>query len=190
MKLLGEIRRKAFHLCGLAVPTAYYLLPQPTGRTVLLALTIAALAVDVVRLHERRVRTFFFFLFGKIVRDHERFNLLGSTYVLLAALICSYAFDRPIAIASMAFLIVGDAAAAIVGRAIGRVRIFGKSLEGSLACFSACLLIAWLYPGDPFTWRMMLGGSLAATLFELFPIPLDDNMRISLSAGFAMTLLR
>jgi dolichol kinase len=37
---------------------------------------------------------------------------------------------------------------------------------------------------------MMLGGALAATLFELFPIPLDDNMRISLSAGFAMTLLQ
>jgi glycerol-3-phosphate acyltransferase PlsY len=90
----------------------------------------------------------------------------------------------------MAFLILGDAAAAIVGRAVGRVRIFGKSLEGSLACFAACLLVAWVYPGDPFTWRMMLGGALAATLFELFPIPLDDNMRISLSAGFAMTLLQ
>ncbi len=85
----------------------------------LLILTILALAVDVIRLHEPRVRTFFFYLFGKLVRDHERFNLLGSTYILLAALICSYAFDRPIAIASMAFLILGDAAAAIVGRAVG-----------------------------------------------------------------------
>jgi dolichol kinase len=190
MKLLSEIRRKSFHLCGLIVPAGYYLMPQSIGRVVLLVLTVVALAIDVVRLHEPRVRTFFFYIFGKIVRDHERFNLLGSTYLLLAALICSFAFDRPIAIASMTFLIVGDAAAAIVGRAIGRTKIFGKSVEGSLACFFACLLMAWLYPGDPFTWRMMLGGSLAATLFELFPIPLDDNMRISLSAGFAMTLLR
>jgi dolichol kinase len=190
MKLLSEVRRKAFHFFGLVVPVGYYLMPQSVGRLVLLILTILALAVDVIRLHEPRVRTFFFYIFGKLVRDHERFNLLGSTYLLLAALICSYAFDRPIAIASMAFLILGDAAAAIVGRAVGRVRIFGKSLEGSLACFAACLLVAWVYPGDPFTWRMMLGGALAATLFELFPIPLDDNMRISLSAGFAMTLLQ
>jgi dolichol kinase len=190
VKLLGEVRRKSIHFFGLVVPIGYYLMPEAIGRLVLLVLTILALAVDVIRLHEPRVRTFFFYLFGKLVRDHERFNLLGSTYLLLAALICSYAFDRPIAITSMAFLIIGDAAAAIVGRAMGRVRFFGKSLEGSLACFISCLLVAWLYPGDPFTWRMMLGGALAATLFELFPIPLDDNMRISLSAGFAMTLLR
>ena len=80
--------------------------------------------------------------------------------------------------------------AAIVGRSFGRVRVFGKTLEGSLACFGACVLVSLLYPGDPFTWRMILGGALVATLFELLPIPLDDNLRISLSAGFAMTLLR
>ena len=31
--------------------------------------------------------------------------------------------------------------------------------------------------------------TVAATLFELIPIPLDDNMRIALGAGFTMTLL-
>jgi len=190
MKLLGEVRRKAFHFASLVVPVGYYLLPESIGRIILLILTIVALAIDVVRLQEPRVRTFFFYLFGKVVREHERFNLLGSTYLLMSALICAYAFARPIAIVAMAFLIVGDAAAAVVGRAVGRVRFFGKSLEGSTACFLSCLLVAWVYPGDPFTWRMMLGGALAATLFELFPIPLDDNLRISLSAGFAMTLLQ
>jgi len=190
MRLLHEIRRKALHLFGVVVPIGYYLTPEPVGRRVLLGFTIAALMLDVIRLNERRVRTFFYYFFGKIVREHERFNLLGSTYVLLTALLCAYAFDRPIAIVSMAFLSVGDGMAAIVGRSVGRVRIFGKTLEGSLACFLSCLAVAWLFPGDPFTWRMMLGGALVATLFELLPIPLDDNMRISLSGGFAMTLLR
>ena len=146
--------------------------------------------IDVIRLNEPRVRTFFYYLFGRIVRDHERYNLLGSSYVLLASLLCAYAFDRPIAIASMAFISVGDAMAAIIGRRFGRPRVFGKSIEGSLACFLSCVAVAWVYPGDPFTWRMMLGGAAAATIFELVPIPLDDNMRISLSAGFAMTLLQ
>jgi dolichol kinase len=36
---------------------------------------------------------------------------------------------------------------------------------------------------------MTLAGAFVATLFELLPIPLDDNLRIPLSAGFAMMLL-
>lgn len=190
MRLLSEFRRKAFHLFGVVVPIGYYIVPEQIGRNLLLVATIVAVFIDVIRLNEPRVRTFFYYFFGKLVRDHERHNLLGSTYVLLAALICAYAFERPIAIASMAFLSVGDGFAAIVGRSFGRVRIFGKTLEGSLACFAACVAVAVLYPGDPFTWQMILGGALVATLFELIPIPLDDNLRISLSAGFAMTLLR
>ncbi|MDM7914225.1 MAG: diacylglycerol/polyprenol kinase family protein [Candidatus Eisenbacteria bacterium] len=190
MRWLSELRRKAFHLTGMVVPIGYYLIPERIGKELLLYLTLVALVLDVIRLNEPRVRTVFYYLFGKIVREHERHNLLGSTYVLIAGLLCAWAFERPIAIVAMAFLAVGDGMAAIVGRRIGRIRIFGKTLEGSLACFLSCLALAVLYPGDPFTWRMMVGGAAAATIFELVPIPLDDNMRISLSAGFAMTLLR
>jgi len=188
VRLLSEVRRKAFHFSGLVVPIGYYLLPDPLGDRVLVVATIVAIVIDVVRLNEPRIRTFFYYFFGKLVRDHERHNLLGSTYVLLASLLCAYAFDRPIAIVSMGFLVVGDAVAAIVGRRFGRTKVFGKTLEGSLACFGSCIVVALLYPGDPFTWRMILGGALTATAFELMPIPLDDNLRISLSGGFAMTL--
>lgn len=197
MRLLSELRRKAIHFTGLVIPIGYYLMPDPMGKHVLLGATIAAILMEAVRLNEPKVRTFFYYFFGKMVRDHERHNLLGSTYVLIASLICAYAFDRHIAIVSMAFLFVGDAVAAIVGRSFGRTRLFGKTIEGSLACFGSCVLLALIYPGDPlvhpadpFTWRMILGGAFAATVFELVPIPLDDNLRISLSAGFAMTLLQ
>jgi len=190
MRLLNEVRRKSFHLFGIIVPIGYYFAPDRIGRRVLLVMTILALGIEVVRLNNPKARTLFYYIFGKMVREHERFNLLGSTYVLLTCLLCAWAFWRPIAIVSMAFLVVGDGLAAIVGRSIGRHRVFGKTIEGSLACFLACVLVAWAYPGDPFTWRMILGGALAATIFELVPIPLDDNLRISLSAGFTMTLLR
>jgi dolichol kinase len=189
MRFLSELRRKSVHFGGVVVPIGYYLLPETLGKRILLIATIVAMLIDVVRLNEPRIRTFFYYLFGKMVRDHERHSLLGSTYVLLASLLCVYAFDRPIAIVAMGFISIGDGMAAIVGRRFGRTKVFGKTLEGSLACFASCLAVSWLYPGDPFTWRMMVGGSLVATLFELVPMPLDDNLRISLSAGFAMTLL-
>lgn len=189
MRFWSELRRKSFHLSGIVVPIGYYLLPESYGKAILLIATMVAMLIDVVRLNEPRIRTFFYYFFGKMVRDHERHSLLGSTYILLASLLCAYAFDRPIAIVAMAFIVVGDAMAAIVGRRFGRTKLFGKTLEGSLACFLSCFAVAWLYPGDLFTWTQMIGGALVATAFELVPMPLDDNLRIALSAGFAMTLL-
>jgi dolichol kinase len=189
IRYAGELTRKSIHVASLAIPVALYWLPENVSRPILLALTLVTLAVDVVRLHVPQVRTLFYFLFGRIIRDHERFNLLGSTYLLMAALLCMYAFPKPVAVVAIAFVVVGDAVAALVGRRWGRVRILDKSLEGSLACFAACVLIGRIYPGDAITWPMTLVGALVATLFELLPIPLDDNLRMSLSAGFAMTLL-
>ena len=38
-------------------------------------------------------------------------------------------------------------------------------------------------------WGMLLTGALVASLVELLPIPLDDNLGITLFAGYAMKLL-
>ncbi len=187
MRWFGEIGRKAIHLSALAIPIGYYFMSATLGRRILLGLTVASFLVDVVRLNEPRMRTFFYLFFGRLVRDHERYNLLGATYLLLSSLICVYAFSKPIAVAALAFLILGDAAAAVVGRGIGRVRILGKTLEGSLACLLVCLAAAWVIPG--LSWPQRLVGATMATLFELLPVPLDDNLRIPMAAGFAMTLV-
>lgn len=188
IRYTGELFRKSIHIASVAIPVSLYLLPESVSRPGLLAFTVIVLAVDVIRLHSPQVRTLFYFIFGKILRDHERFNLLGSTYLLIAALLCMYSFTKPIAVVAIAFVVIGDAVAALVGRRWGRVRLLDKSLEGSLACLTACILIARIYPGDEITWPMTLMGAFVATLFELLPIPLDDNLRMSLSAGFAMTV--
>ncbi len=187
MRWFGEIGRKALHISAISIPIGYYLLDERIGRAVLATLTAVSFVIDVVRLNEPRVRSFFYIFFGRLVRDHERHNLLGATYLLLSSLICAYAFTKPVAVAALAFLILGDTVAAIVGRAIGRVRIFGKTLEGSLACFVVCLAIGWLIPG--LGWVRTLAGAFTATVIELVPVPLDDNLRIPLAAGFVMQLL-
>jgi len=182
-----ELGRKAIHLSALAIPIGYYFIGEPIGRLILVVLTGLSFLIEVLRLNDPRIRSFFYIFFGRLVREHERYNLLGGTYLLLSSLICVYAFSKPVAVAALAFLIVGDTMAALVGRAVGRVRIFGKTLEGSLACLATCLVIGWIIPGLP--WRMTVVGALMATLIELLPIPLDDNLRIPLAAGFAMTLM-
>jgi dolichol kinase len=190
MRYGSEMVRKTIHFLSLAVPIGLYLLSVQAGRTLVLVLALLILTADVVRLQVARVRTVFYFIFGKILRDHERFNLLGSTYLLLSALICAHAFPKPIAVLALSFLVVGDTMAALIGRRWGRIRIFDKSLEGSLACLGSCVIIGYLYPGEDVSRTMIWVGAIAATLSELLPIPLDDNMRIPLSAGFAMLLVQ
>ena len=57
-----------------------------------------------------------------------------------------------------------------------------------LACLATCLVIARIVPG--LSWPVSIVGAAMATLIELLPIPLDDNLRIPLAAGFAMTLMQ
>lgn len=194
--VLTELRRKAIHLCFLALPLEllYEVLPWPRGRAqfrvFFIALVVGAITLDLLRLHEPRVKSFFRRFFGQMIREHEQLNLLGSTYLLLAALLAIEIFPQPVAAAALGFTVLGDAVAAIVGRAWGRHRLFNKSLEGFLACLLACL--AWAAFVAAFG-RLPLGpalaGAVAASLIELLPIPLDDNLGITLFAGYAMKLL-
>jgi dolichol kinase len=121
------------------------------------------------------------------VRRHEAKQLLGSTYLLIAAVLTIELFSKEIAVAALGALVLGDTAAALVGKTIGRHRILGKTLEGSHACFLVSFVFAWGVVGMP-AW-LAACGALTATLFELLPIPLDDNFRIPLSAGYVMKLL-
>jgi len=188
--LASELKRKAIHLAALVIPISYYLSPDTWTRDwkrALLASVILSLAIEVFRLNHPRTRNVFRHFFGPLLRSHEGASLLGSTYLLIASLLTIHIFDKPVAVLALSFLIIGDTVAAIVGKGIGRVHLFGKTLEGSLACLAVCYGLTLLMPEIPF--RVGVVGALTATLFELLPIPLDDNFRIPLSAGFAMELL-
>ena len=191
MLLASELKRKAIHLASLSIPIAYYLSPASWSRNwerALLAAVIVSLAIEVFRLNHPRIRSVFRHFFGELLRNHEEASLLGSTYLLIAVLLTLHLFDKPVAVLALGFLILGDTVAAIVGKSVGRIRLLGgKTLEGSLSCLAVCYGLTLLMPEIPFTVGLV--GALTATVFELLPIPLDDNFRIPLSAGFAMELL-
>ena len=122
--------------------------------------------------------------FGRVLREAEKPTLMGSTYFLFSSILTILLFPKPIAIASLLILILSDTAAALVGKGFGRIPVFGKTLEGSMAFFFSSLLIVWIYPG-----LGRLSGSFAAlgaALIEALPIPLDDNLTIPLVAGAIM----
>ncbi len=194
--LRAEIRRKAIHLAFVVVPFAllhpWLAWPRTRGEwtALLVLMVVVAMTLDLMRIHDDRFREFFRQLFGELIRRHEETQLLGSTYLLLATLLAVDLFPRPIAAAAIGFTVLGDGLAAIVGRAYGRTRFFGKSLEGALGGFLACVLwSATLVAGGYLTWPVALTGALVASLSEFLPIPLDDNLGITLFSGYAMRLL-
>jgi dolichol kinase len=190
MRLSEEMGRKAIHLSFLVIVLAYYFgAPKTVVRDVLLAATVLSIGVELLRLHEPRVRSFFRQFFGGLTRRHEKRALLGSTYMLIAAVISVEVFSREHCTAALGYLVLGDTAAALVGRKWGRIHLFGsrKTLEGSLAFVVVSFLFAWGLVQLP--WHVALISAVVAAIFEFLPIPLDDNFAIPLSAGFTMKLL-
>ncbi len=179
-----ELRRKLIHLAGLFVPAIY----GATSKEVILLLvgaaTVCAFIIEVARLKSQRANEFFFKLINGYARGHEEKKVTGATYYAVAALLTVAFFSERTAIASLLFLTLGDSAAALVGTRYGVHKLFGKSMEGSAACFLTCSVVGWVILRG-----VGLVGAAAATLIELVPVPVDDNVRIPLVSGAVMTLL-
>jgi len=193
---IAEARRKSIHLATIVLPLGmlYQWTPWPRARSewfVLLGtLTLIAIVIDVVRIHQRRVREFFRDFFGQMIREHEQLTLLGSTYLLIASLLAIEVFPWPVAAAALGFTIVVDSLAALVGRAWGRRRFFHKSLEGAAAGLAGGLLwAAFLAITGHLSWQVAVAGALAASLIEILPIPLDDNLGVTLFSGYVMKMM-
>ena len=193
---LAELRRKAIHLSFLLLPLEllHPILPWPHSkgqfRELFLLLVVLAIVADLLRLHEQRFRTFVRKFFGEMIREHEQSSLLGSTYLLLAALLAIEIFTQPVAAAAIGFTVVGDTFAAIVGKAWGRTRVFNKTVEGFLGGLVACLAwAAFVAATGHLPWTVVVAGAMVASVVELLPIPLDDNLGMTLFSGYAMKLL-
>jgi dolichol kinase len=183
-----EIKRKIVHLVSLAIPIGYALTSKETALRVLIPLSLAFLAVDLLRRTIPWLGSLFEkYFIGTVLRQSEKNRLMGSTYFLLSSVLVILLFPPAIANASLLILIISDTCAAWVGKGFGRVHLLNKTLEGSLAFFVSALLIAWFSPG-----LERLSASLAAlgaTVVELLPIHIDDNFSIPFVAGAIMFFL-
>ncbi len=170
----------------IVIPLWVYFTPKNWGLLGLIIATSATVVSDLLRLTDHRLRGFFLRLFRSLIRSHEQEHLLGSTYFMIAALLSVLVFDKQIAISALTFLIIGDTVAAIIGKRFGTPRYWGKSYQGSLACFLSCVLIGAALLDS--VW-VIVTGSLAAAIAEALPVPMDDNMRVPIISGLVMQLV-
>ncbi|HEX6036833.1 hypothetical protein [Longimicrobium sp.] len=183
--LRRELFRKAFHVSSVALPAFAWAAPRPVAAGALGALAVTAVAVDLARLHLRGPRYYFLRATRTLLRRHERRRFAGATWMALAYAGAFLVFPRPVAVAGMLYNGLGDASAALVGKRWGRHRApWGKSGEGFGAALAACLAVGLALPG--ITPGAAAAGALAAATLEFLPLPLDDNLRITLGGALAL----
>lgn len=187
-----ELARKAIHVSSTAVPLLVWLLPHRVAIALLVPVAVLALAIDFARHRIRPFRYHFLRHTRTLLRPHERRGLAGATWMALAYGAAAVLFPKPVAVAAMLFNGLGDAAAALVGKRWGRHRTaWGKSWEGFAAGLAVDLAIgvgAWmLAPGAVPLAAGVLGAVVAAAV-EFAPLPLDDNMRVTLAGGAGILL--
>ena len=187
-----ELARKAIHVSSTAVPLLVWLVPRPVAIAVLVPVAALALAIDVARHRIRPVRYHFLRHTRTLLRHHERRGLAGATWMALAYAAALLLFPKPVAVAAMLFNGLGDAAAALVGQRWGRRRTaWGKSWEGFAAGLVVDLGVGlgmWMRaPGAVPPAGPVLGALVASTV-EFAPLPLDDNVRVTLAGGAGIML--
>jgi dolichol kinase len=117
-------------------------------------------------------------------REQGHFTLAPVTLGLGAFLTIGI-FPPPAATAAIYALAFGDSASTITGKFVGRFRpafLAGKSIEGSLACFTVSALAAWLVSSDP---KTALAVGFVSLLVDALPLREFDNILLPLAAGFA-----
>lgn len=211
-----EINRKLLHGIAIALPVGIFYGPgffkveQSMACYIIGGIFLFTLLLEGFRLHNRQGKRLFHQFFGALLRKEENGKLTGATWVLAGSVLCSLlALISPSAAAAafwgLTLFILGDAAAALFGKAFGRTRIGRKTLEGALGCYVLCVLISmFVMPQLPMflaawggqlpIWQILLI-SAVITILEFFPIRLgkltiNDNLYVPAAATLAAMLIR
>jgi dolichol kinase len=225
---MKELPRRLWHIFGgLCIPASGLLVAENIFLPALISIAIAALIVEIVRLRSPQVNRRFVTAFRALLREREVSTPTGSTYLFIAASIVFVLCDKSIAAIALAFVVVGDPVAGMVGERRGRLRVNsekrsghgrgafwlrlrrrisnfarslrnlrfrkvvkGKSLEGSFACFAACLVVGVVLAAVTHIalWVVVLG-AICATVMESLSLPVNDNLSIPLVAAGVMSLV-
>jgi dolichol kinase len=188
----GEIERKALHLLALVLPIGMLVLRRPTALLILGCLAVIAIAAEIARDRHAAAHAWIDRWFGRMMRPVERepgTGFCGATWVVVASALLLAAFPATIAAAGMIIGLVGDAAAAVVGRMLGHTKWpkTGKTLEGTVAFCLASLLVAALF--IHFSWTARIAAVLVAAVAEALPIPLNDNLVVPFAAAAVLQWL-
>lgn len=189
-----EIPRTFFHvLGGIAVAAAGYALPRPKNILLLGGILAMALAVDILRLKSPQIRRLAGPALEPFMRPSEAEKLSGAPAFVGGVFLAFLLYPRQAALLALIPLIFGDRAGLLVGKSIGRFRMWGKTAEGSAACFivsfAVYLLLRAVRPDMVlYGTATLAAAALVGTVAEALPRPSDDNLVIPVAVGLFLVL--
>ncbi|MGC9058665.1 MAG: diacylglycerol/polyprenol kinase family protein [Candidatus Nanoarchaeia archaeon] len=216
-KIRHEIHRKAAHITGLLAILALILLNESVAMKILALLLVFSifgnwyfsrkelriqtyegalksigLPDEVAERKAKRLDKKILAILYSFARANEKEPFQASIKAILSLLIILILFGSPFAIFGGLAVAFGDSAASLIGKKFGKIKIIfnrKKSLEGTVAFFSACTLAIlaylWLFPKYAFINPFLLAPliSVIGAFTETIPY-LDDNFSVPIIVGF------
>ena len=186
--IIKEVFRKSIHICSSFVPLFLGLAYRPVIVLLFAALVLYTVS-EILRLNGHSIP-----LISKITelaarkRDENRF-VLGPVTLVIGILIAALSLPLKCATVGIFALAFGDGTASLVGKLIGRVAIpgaHGKTVAGSLACFTAVYISTFCVCGGTLTALIC---AFCAMMIEVLPLADFDNVLIPFSIGGIFGLL-
>jgi len=210
----GEVYRKLLHVLVVFLPIGIFYGPEyfSTTRSFVaffaLGILIMSLVLEYSRFRFPGFGNWWWSFHSALLRDREKYQLTGATYMAGGSFLCACISVISESFAAYAFLsfalfILGDAAAALVGKSFGRTRVGMKTLEGALGCFLLSFSLAyWIFPyfpkfsetlGGPLSLVQSVVVALSISLLELFPVKLkkfslNDNLYVPVVATWIVSI--
>lgn len=192
-----HVARKVWHCIGILVMAAIYNLAGHQGAWFILIAAIALVVpLDMLRQSRPALNGALVKVFAPVMRTHERNAISGWTYLLLGALFLMLFHDKHLITLTLLFQAFGDPLASYFGIRYGKDKIIGnKSLQGTMAAFVVCTIIAaiYFYANNLMLERFLIVAPLAGligALAELAPVGrLDDNLTFPIFSGTLLWVL-
>ena len=199
----NEVRRKLIHLSSLWIPAIMLIFAAYRWYLVVFfaLLLIGNLLIEHIyasgehpalnKLYDR--------FFGGMLRFEVKkgmWVISGGPYVFASAALSLLLFVPYIAASGMTAMLLGDTAAALIGRRFGRHKtVNGKSIEGVIAFIAAAgvgIFCAIYFSTQIIVpvWKILIAAT-AGSLVELFEkqLKIDDNFSIPVAVGVVLKLV-
>lgn len=176
--------RRVFHVVGgLGVAWLVYAMSPHAAATRWLFGSILAIAAlgDLVRLRVEALNRIVFRTFRLLLRPRE-VSKPSLTWYMLGVFLVLWVPDEASVVPALTVLAVADPAAGLVGQTWGTFAFGRGSVAGSLAFFAVAVALLFPFAGI-FT---ALTVAAIATVAEVTPTPLDDNLLIPVVTALSL----
>jgi dolichol kinase len=186
-ELKTEIIRKSIHFL-IALSPSMAAVNRPLTVVILMAGTLAYTWMETLRSSGVKV-PLISSLTSMASRSRDMGHFVAGPVTLgLGALLALLLYPSPAASIAVYALAFGDGFASLIGKIFGRLRpafLCGKSVEGSLACFTAVLIAAYQVSGS---FRVAFAAALTAMAVEALPLEDYDNLALPVTVGLVVQL--